>query len=101
MPGHINSPLLNLEFAGAMTLTTAGATGSFDVTAKGLDRAVASLKDMSDDPTAGKVLAFLTLAQTFGEQSGDGSTHFLIERKDDGSVTVNGKPLMPPPGQPL
>ncbi len=100
-PGHIDSPLLGVTFDGELTLTMLGANGSIDVTATGLDSAVASLKDVSNDPLADKAVALLALAQAFGQPTDDGATHFLFEAKEDGSITVNGQPLKPPSGQPL
>jgi hypothetical protein len=100
-PGHIDGPLLGVTFDGELTLTMSGATGSVEVTATGLDRAMASLKEVSNDPLAEKAVALLALAQAFGQPTDNGATHFLFEANEDGSITVNGQPLKPPSGQPL
>jgi hypothetical protein len=100
-PGHVSGSLIGVTFSGELTLTMSGPIGSIDVTATGLDTAVASLTKHSDDPAAGKALALLTLVQAFGQQTGDGATHYSIEAKEDGSIAVNGQPLKPPSGQPL
>ena len=100
-PGHVSGSLIGVTFGGELTLTMSGPIGSINVTATGLDAAIASLSKHSDDPTAGKALAFLTLVQAFGKQAGDGAMHYSIEAKDDGSITVNGQALKPPSGQQL
>ena len=78
-PGHVSGSLHRRQFSRRDDFDDGGTIGSIDVTAKGLDTAVASLRRQSDDPAAGKALALLTLVQTFGEQTGDGATHYPIE----------------------
>ncbi len=100
-PGHVSGSLVGVTYDGELTLTMSGAIGSLDVTATGLDAAVASLLKHTDDPAVGKAVAFLSLVEAYGQPTGDGAMHYLIEAKEDGSVTVNGHALKPPTGQPL
>ena len=51
LPGHIDSPLLDVEFEGEMTLAMPEPSGTFTVTATGLDEAIEKLKAAAEaDP---------------------------------------------------
>jgi hypothetical protein len=101
LPGHIDGPLLDIEFEGEMTLAMPAPTGTFTLTATGLDDAMASLNAASGDPTEAQVLGFLTLAKMWGRPAANGATEFVFDFKSDGSIAVNGNELKPANSEPL
>jgi hypothetical protein len=100
-PASVHGPVLNIEAEGEVTFTKQIPTGSFNVTAKGIDAAIALLKSAGGDPMASQALASLTLLQSWGRQTSDGSTYFGIELRDDGEITVNGQMIRPATGKAL
>lgn len=100
-PTSIHGPVLDIQAEGGVTIVGAGPSGSFNVTVKGLDAAIALLKSAGGDPMATQALASLTLFQSWGKQASDGTTIFAIEIKEDGEVTVNGQMVKPATGKTL
>jgi hypothetical protein len=101
LPGHIDGPLLDVEFEGEMTLAMPAPSGTFTVTATGINDAIASLNGQSGDLQESQALGFLTVAKMWGQPGNDGATEFLFEFNHDGSITVNGQELKPPNAAPL
>ncbi len=100
-PSSITSSLLTLRLGGEMTLDAAAPTGSLEITAVGLGDAIAAVSGAAGDPAATQVLGILGLAQALGKPTSDGATYFLIEMKEDGSVSVNGQTMGQAPGKSL
>jgi len=100
-PTHVHGPILDIQASGEMILSMPEPTGSFSVSVKGLDEAIALLKSAGDDPMASQALASLTLLQSLGRPESDGSISYAIEAKEDGSVSVNGQTMKPPTSKAL
>ena len=100
-PTGIDGQVLDIQVEGAIKLAKPAPSGSFTITAQGLAAAIAVLQEQPKDPLAQQALGALALVQMYGKPGDNGATIFVIELKEDGSVTVNDQVLKPPTEQAL
>lgn len=90
-PGHVRGPGYDIAWEGTLTMERGVPVGKATVTAAGLDRILAGLSAPGAPPGTAMVLTGLYAAQALADKDPDGRSRWVIERKREHRVLVNGR----------
>ncbi|MBT9292583.1 hypothetical protein [Prosthecodimorpha staleyi] len=90
-PGHVRGPGYDVAWEGTLTVEHGVPVGKATVTAEGLDRILAGLSAPGAPPGTAMVLTGLYAAQALADKDPDGRSRWVIERKREHRILVNGR----------
>ena len=93
-PGRITAGLLDVQVNGSMDAGPGALSGKVNLSAKGLDAALDSLKGaMGSDKTAAQAFGALSIAKGLGKPGASGETGWVVEFQPDRTILINGTPF--------
>jgi hypothetical protein len=93
-PGHLKLPWLDLTFSGEAAGGADGLVGHFELSADGLDKAIALLARIGEaEPRAAGAVLVASYLKGLAKTGDDGRLDWRIDIAADGSAKVNGEPM--------
>lgn len=95
-PSRITAPGLDLAMSGALTIAGMKPTGTVRLEAKHFEEAVSTLQSAAaTNPDVQQAMLVLVAAKGLAHTLPDGRTEWVVEAKQDGSISVNNTMVKP------